>query len=60
MNTTIIVMASLSVASAVLEKVLPILGKNDEATYVGFATKGFIATTAITSFKSLLDSLRGL
>lgn len=60
MNNTIIVMASLSVASAMIEKVLPILGKVDEAVYVGFATKGFVATTAVTSFKALIDALRGM
>ena len=58
MNATIITMATLSVASGVIEKILPVIGKTDEAVYVGFATKGFIATTALTSFKALVDALR--
>lgn len=58
MNTTVIItMTSLTVASAVAQKIFSSVGKADEAQYLDLATKAGLATTAITIFVGFIKTL---
>lgn len=60
MNTTIIVgMTSVTVISAVAQKIFSAVGKNDEAQYLDLATKAGLATTSLTIFAGFIKAIVG-
>lgn len=61
MNIGIIIgMASVTVGSAVAQKIFTSVGKSDEAQYLDLATKAGLAITALTIFASFLRSMSRL
>lgn len=61
MDTAIIItMATVSVGSAIAEKILAQLGKQQEAQYCSVASSSMLATTAIGCVISAIAKLREL
>lgn len=61
MNTGVIVtMSSITVASAVAQKVFSSVGKVDEAQYLDLATKAGLGATALGIFTSLIKAIISL
>lgn len=61
MSITIIIgMASVTVGSAVAQKIFSSVGKSDEAQYLDLATKAGLATTALTIFATFIKSVAKL
>lgn len=60
MVTMIVGMATGVVASAITQSILNSFGKQTEAQYVDFATKGAIGITALGVFARLIKSLVSL
>lgn len=56
----IITMATVSVGSAIAEKILGQLGKQQEAQYCAVASSSMLATTAIGCIISAISRLRDL
>ena len=56
-TTTIVTMTSITVISAVAQKIFSSVGKSDEAQYLDLATKAGLATTALTIFASFIKSI---
>ena len=59
-NTIIIGMATLTVASAVTQKIFSSLGKMDEAQYLDFATKSLLAVTGLSAFAGVIKAITRL
>lgn len=61
MDTAIIItMATVSIGSAISEKILASLGKTQEAQYCSVASSSMLATTAIGCVIKAISSLRQL
>lgn len=61
MNTGVIItMSSLTVASAVAQKVFSSVGKVDEAQYLDLATKAGLGATSLSIFASLIKAIATL
>lgn len=61
MNSKVIItMSTLTVASAVVQKVFSSVGKNDEAQYLDLATKAGLGATALSIFASFVKALATL
>lgn len=61
MNTGIIItMTSVTVASAVAQKVFSSVGKVDEAQYLDLATKAGLGATALGIFAGLIKAIANL
>ena len=61
MNTTIIIgMATVTVASAVTQKVFMSVGKMTEAEYLDLATKAGLGTTSLTIFATFIKAVANL
>lgn len=61
MNTGIIItMTSVTVASAVAQKVFASVGKSDEAQYLDLATKAGMGATALSIFAGLIKAIATL
>lgn len=56
----VILMGTIGIGGAVVNKVLTSFGMADEANYVKIGTMTTIGLTALTCVKDMFDSLRGL
>lgn len=56
----VIVMGTISIAGAVVEKVLISYGKSEEANSVKIGTMATVSCTALICVKKVFDALRGL
>jgi hypothetical protein len=56
----IIGMASLTVGSAVAQKIFSSVGKMDEAQFLDLATKSGLVITSLTAFGKVIKALAGL
>lgn len=61
MNTSVIItMTTITVGSAVAQKVFSSVGKVDEAQYLDLATKAGLGATALSIFASLIKAIANL
>jgi hypothetical protein len=56
----IIGMATITVASAVTQKIFSAVGKMDEAQYLDLATKSGLVVTSLTAFAKVVKVIAGL
>jgi len=59
-NGVIITMSSITVASAVAQKIFSAVGKIDEAQYLDLATKAGLGATALSIFASFIKAVANL
>lgn len=57
---TIILMGTVSIAGAVVEKILIAYGKSDEANNVKIGTMATVGVTALLCVKKVFDAVRNL